>query len=158
MSAKARAPRSPARIGRISGRPSLHYSTATALCGEEHDMKTRKPRTPDPQPDPPPSLKDAPRWDDGPNPHFKSDYRRYIFRDWAPKTAVEAHAILEESMSKAQALSSIIADYAADADRVSLTDLRYSLEVLEDFLYVGYSMIELWQPSDDQADDEEGDA
>jgi len=47
-------------------------------------------------------------------------------------------------MARAGALSSILVEYAWDSSRVSCDHLRAALEILDDLLYVGYSMLEYW--------------
>jgi hypothetical protein len=91
------------------------------------------------------------------NPHTKSALRCAL-RTWTPKDPAEAKTMLEECMARAAALSAILEEYAWDASRADVSDMRFALEVVDDLLDQGYSMIEWWDVEEAPTTSEEGQA
>jgi hypothetical protein len=106
-------------------------------------MKAPKPPTPQPDPQPQPAsvVKGIP---DEINPHLKGAFRRHILRNWRPETAAGAHDVLEQSLARAECLSSVLAACTFENTLESASDLSSVFELLSDLLYLSYGMIEWW--------------
>jgi hypothetical protein len=75
--------------------------------------------------------------------HHKTHIRQITGR-WAPANQTDAQRVAEESIGRAQSLTSIFAQYCW-GDQVSVEDLKFGLEAIDDLLCLAYAMMEWWQ-------------
>jgi hypothetical protein len=73
--------------------------------------------------------------------HHKTLLRQVAGR-WVPENPQEAQEFVEECMARAQSIASIFVQYCW-GDRVSVEDLKFGLEVIDDLLILGYSMMSI---------------
>ena len=72
---------------------------------------------------------------------YHKTFLRQIAGRWEPDGAQEAQAFAEECLARAQCMASIFTQYCW-GDRASVEDLKSGLEVIDDLLCLGYSMME----------------
>ena len=70
-------------------------------------------------------------------------YLRQIYSRWLPTDAGEAKAVAEECLLRAEELSSVLTDYAAE-NRAPLAQFQRVLGLLEDLIYFGYYGFQFW--------------